>query len=371
MTSDQGERYSRQMRLPQVGPAGQARLAGASVLIVGAGGLGSPVALYLAAAGVGRLGLVEFDRVETSNLHRQVLYTTDDVGRPKLDAAVERLHALNPHVHVEPHAVRLDASNAEALIRRYDVVADGTDTFATRYVVNDACVAAGRPNVFASVNGFAGQASVFATPEGPCYRCLFPEPPPPGLVPSCAEGGVLGAVPGLLGTLQATEVLKMLLQAGSPLVGRLLLFDALDMKVQTVAIDRDPDCPVCGHRQTGHNGLQSQAVDAPAMTIPEIGSRDLKTLLDSDTPPFLLDVRGADEQAIADIGGALLPLNQLPWRVDELASHKDDLMVVHCRSGARSAQAVQFLRERGYNAVNLRGGILAWSAEVDPTVPTY
>ena len=364
MTTDAAERYSRQMRLPEVGPAGQARLAAASVLVVGAGGLGSPVALYLAAAGVGRIGLVDFDRVDTSNLHRQMLYSTADVGRPKLDAAVERLRALNPHVTVEPHAVRLDASNAEPLIGAYDIVADGTDTFATRYVVNDACVATGRPNAFASISRFSGQASVFAAPGGPCYRCLFPEPPPAGLVPSCAEGGVLGVLPGLVGTLQATEVLKWLLGIGDPLVGRLLLVDALDMTFRTLTVEPDPTCRVCSKR---NNSLTSSA----PVTIPELGPRDLKALLDSDAPPFLLDVRGPDEQAIAEIGGALLPLNELPWRVDELAGHKDNLVVVHCRSGARSAQAVQFLRERGYNAVNLRGGILAWSAEVDPSVPTY
>ncbi len=365
MTAD-AERYNRQMLLPEVGPAGQARLAEASVLVVGAGGLGSPVALYLAAAGVGRLGIVDDDRVDASNLHRQILYATADVGRLKTEAAAERLRALNPSVTVERHDERLRADNAEKLISGYDIVADGTDTFATRYVVNDACVATGRPNAFASVSRFSGQASLFATADGPCYRCLFPEPPPAGLVPSCAEGGVLGVLPGLLGTVQATEVLKWILGIGETLAGRLLLVDALDMRVQTLTVERDPTCPVCSN---GHNGRTLEP-SAP-VTIPEIGPRDLKALLDSDEPPFLLDVRGADEQAIAEIGGALLPLGELPWRVDELEPHRDGRIVVHCRSGARSAQAVQFLRERGYNAVNLRGGILAWSAEVDPSVPTY
>lgn len=366
--TDETNRYRRQILLPEVGAVGQARLGAASVLVVGAGGLGSPVTLYLAAAGVGRIGVVDFDRVDSSNLHRQILYSTQDVGRTKLEAAEERLRALNPHVSVVRHETRLDTANAESIIRAYDVVADGTDTFATRYVVNDACVATGRPNAFASVSRFSGQASVFAAQGGPCYRCVFPEPPPAGLVPSCAEGGVLGVVPGLLGTVQATEVLKLLLGIGDSLIGRLLLIDALDMRFQTLQIEKDPACPVCGRGDTGTLPPPSP----PAVTIPEIGPRDLKRLLESDAPPFLLDVRQAEEQAIADIGGALLPLNELPWRVDELAPHRDDpMVVVHCRSGARSAQAVQYLRERGFNAVNLRGGILAWSADVDPSVPTY
>lgn len=357
MTLAEAARYDRQMRLPEVGPAGQDRLAAACVLIVGAGGLGSPVALYLAAAGVGRIGLVDFDRVDESNLHRQILYTTADVGRRKTEAAAERLRALNPHVEVETHDAKLDAHNAHALIAGYDLVADGADTFATRYAVNDACVATGTPNVFASVSAFEGQASVFAAPGGPCYRCLFPEPPPPGAVPSCAEGGVLGALPGLMGSIQATEVLKWILGAGESLVGRLLTVDAKTMQTRTLRVSQDDDCPIC------NNGPN---VSRPAVAaIPEIAPLDAARLLTGEPDAtYLLDVRSPEEAAEDHVGGTLLPLNQLPWRVDELESHRDRRLLVHCRSGARSAQAVAYLRERGFNAVNVRGGIEAWRREV-------
>lgn len=352
----EAERYARQMRLPEVGPAGQERLAASSVLVVGAGGLGSPVALYLAAAGVGRIGLVDFDVVDESNLHRQILYTTADVARPKLEVAVERLRALNPHVEVEPHATKLTADNARALVEAYDVVADGTDTFATRYAVNDACVATGRPNAFASVQGFQGQASVFGAPGGPCYRCLFPEPPPPGAVPSCAEGGVLGVLPGLMGSIQATEVLKLLLGVGDPLIGRLLLVDGAGMTFRSVHVDRDLDC-IC------NNGALVVSPHRSAPAIPEIAPVDAARWLSAPDPPLLLDVRSEEEHAADSLGGTLLPLSQLPWRLDELEASRP--VLVHCRSGARSAQAVAYLNERGFRAVNVRGGIEAWRRDVE------
>jgi len=357
MTPAEAARYDRQMRLPEVGPAGQERLAAASVLVIGAGGLGSPVALYLAAAGVGHIGIVDFDRVDASNLHRQILYATDDVGGRKTEAAAARLRALNPHVTVETHDLKLDARNARRLIARYDLVADGADTFATRYAVNDACVATGRPNVFASVSAFQGQASVFGAPGGPCYRCLFPEPPPEGTVPSCAEGGVLGVLPGLMGTIQATEVLKWVLGVGGSLAGRLLTVDALTMEMRSLRVSRDEDCSYC------NNGpVRSYPVP---MTIPEIGPSDAARLLaDEPGATSLLDVRSEDEHAADHLGGTLLPLNQLPWRLDEIELLRERRVLVHCRTGSRSAQAVAYLRERGFNAVNVRGGIEAWRREV-------
>lgn len=357
MTPAEATRYDRQMRLPEVGPAGQERLAAASVLIVGAGGLGSPVALYLAAAGIGRIGIVDFDRVDESNLHRQILYSTDDVGARKTDAAAARLRALTPHVTVETHDLKLDARNARELIARYDLVADGADTFATRYAVNDACVATGRPNVFASVSAFQGQASVFGAPGGPCYRCLFPEPPPEGAVPSCAEGGVLGVLPGLMGTIQATEALKWFLGLGESLAGRLLTVDARTMEMRTLRVDRDRGCLICNN---GH--IPSRSVP---MIVPEIGPADAARLL-ADEPggTSLLDVRTEGEHAADHLGGTLLPLNQLPWRIDELDPLRERRLLVHCRTGVRSAQAVAYLRERGFNAVNVRGGIEAWRREV-------
>lgn len=366
MRSQPSERYRRQVLLPEVGPEGQARLLAASALVVGVGGLGAPAATYLAAAGVGRIGLVDFDHVETSNLHRQPLYTSHDVGRPKLDVASERLRVLNPDVAVEPHAARLDAGNAGRLIERYDVVLDGTDTFATRYLVNDASILTGTPNVFASVSRFDGQASVFGAPEGPCYRCLFPSPPPAGLVPNCAEGGVIGVLPGLLGTIQATEALKLLLGLGTPLVGRVLSVDALSMAVRELQLDRDPECPVCGD----HPDITSLDHHRPMASVPEITVQDLKSRIDAGNRPFILDVRGPDEYEGANIDGALIPLGQLPERLDEIREHQDDDVVVHCRSGARSAKAVEYLRDNGFaNAVNLKGGIHAWSDEIDPSLP--
>ncbi|HEX8384747.1 MAG TPA: ThiF family adenylyltransferase, partial [Rubricoccaceae bacterium] len=311
---------------------------------------------------------------EISNLHRQPLYTEADVGRLKVDVAADRLSALNPHVAVETHRGRLDSTNAAALIARYDLVADGTDTFATRYLVNDACVAAGRPNVFASISQFSGQAAVFGGvlpggARGPCYRCVFPEPPPEGTVPSCAEGGVLGALPGLMGTIQATEALKLLLGVGRPLVGRLLLADALTMEFRTVRVDRDPACLVCG--DATRPGSSPSFTVPPMTSVPEISATALKARIDSGERPFILDVREPVEYDAANIGGALIPLGELPDRLADLEGHRgDDLVVVHCRSGVRSARAVEILQAHGFqNAVNLTGGIHAWSDEVDPSVP--
>ena len=366
MGTQTSARYGRQVLLPEVGRDGQQRLAASSVLIVGVGGLGTPAATYLAAAGVGRIGLVDFDRVDVSNLHRQVLYTAEDVGERKVDVASERLTAQNPEVEVVRHPARLEAGNAVDLVGAYDLVLDGTDTFTTRYLVNDASVLTGTPNVFASVSRFDGQASVFGAPGGPCYRCLFPAPPPAGLVPNCAEGGVLGVLPGLLGTIQATEALKLLLGIGDPLVGRLLLVDALGTAFRELRVDRDPECPVCGD----HPSLSHPTPTEPMASVPETTVRDLKSRINAGDRPFILDVREPDEYEGANIGGALIPLGELPDRLDEIREHRDEDVVVHCRSGGRSARAVEFLRENGFsNAVNLKGGIHAWSDEIDPSLP--
>jgi adenylyltransferase/sulfurtransferase len=382
LSSDELERYGRHLTLPNVGPEGQRKLKASSVLLVGAGGLASPAAMYLAAAGVGRLGLVDFDAVETSNLQRQLLHDTDDVGRPKLASARERIRAINPNVTVETHETRLTSDNALDVIDGYDVVADGTDNFPTRYLVNDACVFTGTPNVYASIFQFEGQASVFGMPDGPCYRCAFPEPPPPGQVPSCAEGGVLGVLPGLAGTIQATEAVKVLLNIGEPLAGRLLLIDALAMNFRTMQLSKDPDCPVCGEQPT-----QTDLIDYEQFCgimpsddqdsvhddgVPGITVQRLKEQRDAGEAPFLLDVRRPTEYEIANLGGTLIPVSELAERLDELAGHRDEEIVVHCRSGARSAQAVELLREHGFeHAKNLKGGILAWSKEIDPNVPQY
>ncbi len=359
------DRYRRQVILPGIGLDGQSRLASASVLVVGTGGLGAPALTYLAAAGVGRLSLVDFDRVEESNLHRQTLFSTDDVGKAKTEAARDRLRALNPHVQIDVHQERFRAETASDLLAGHDLVLDGTDTFATRYLVNDAAVLAGVPNVFASISQFDGQASVFGAAGGPCYRCLFPEPPPPGLIPNCADGGVLGVLPGLLGTIQATEALKLLVGLGEPLVGRLLLVDALRMEFRTVEIERDPDCPICGDHPT-LTSLSPHTMPS----VPEITVQELKARRDAGDAPFLLDVREVNEYQAANLDGALIPLGQLPFRLHELEEHREEPVVVLCRSGARSAQAVQLLRERGFEqAVNLKGGIHAWSDQIDPSVP--
>ena len=389
LSPDELQRYSRHLTLPEFGQDGQEKLKNSSVLLVGAGGLGSPAATYLAAAGVGRIGLVDFDEVEASNLQRQILYGTSDVGRPKLDAASERLDDLNPHVEVERHEVRLTSDNALGIIDDYDVVADGTDNFPTRYLVNDACVMTGTPNVYASIFRFEGQVSVFATEDGPCYRCLYEEPPPPGLVPSCAEGGVLGILPGFIGTLQATEVIKLLADVGEPLVGRLLMTDALNMDFRTVNVPTNPDCPVCGNDPTVTELIDYEAFcgipqDDEASTngtvnvsdsddaLPEISVHDLKSRRDAGDAPFVLDVREPYEAEIASINAdQLIPVDELEDRLHELEADPDEEIVVHCRSGGRSAKATELLREKGYDASNLEGGVLAWSDEIDSDVPQY
>jgi adenylyltransferase/sulfurtransferase len=375
---DQSEilRYSRHLILPEVGLEGQRRLKAASVLLVGAGGLGSPLALYLAAAGVGRLGLVDFDRVDLTNLQRQVLHGTSQVGRPKLVSARERIADLNPHVQVETYETRLSSANALEILEDYDIVIDGTDNFPTRYLVNDACVLLGKPNVYGSIFRFDGQASVLATPDGPCYRCLYREPPPPGLVPSCAEGGVLGVLPGLIGTIQATEAIKLITGAGTPLIGRLLLVDALEMRFRTVRLRKDPECPACGTREITELvdyeqfcGLSPEPVGGngvAALTPLELAAR-LGRGEDFD----LLDVREPHEWEIGRIPGArLVPLGSLGDALAELDPDRD--IVVYCKSGNRSARAALQLQAAGFQRVwNLAGGIIRWSEEVDPTVPRY
>ncbi len=387
LSPEELQRYSRHLTLPEFGKEGQEKLKNSSVLLVGAGGLGSPAATYLAAAGVGRIGLVDFDTVEASNLQRQILYGSSDVGRPKLEAASERLEDLNPHVDVERHEVRLTSDNALDIIDDYDVVADGTDNFPTRYLVNDACVMTGTPNVYASIFRFEGQVSVFATEDGPCYRCLYEEPPPPGLVPSCAEGGVLGILPGLIGTLQATEVIKLLTGMGTPLIGRLLMVETLEMNFRTVNVPTNPDCPVCGddpsvtelidyeafcgipQSDTSANGTDDAMADD---RVPETTVQQLKQKRDAGDAPFVLDVREPYEAEIASLGAdQLIPVDQLEDRLDELGVDKDEEFVVHCRSGGRSEKATRMLRKKGYKASNLKGGVLAWSDEIDPDVPRY
>ncbi|MFO8232317.1 MAG: molybdopterin-synthase adenylyltransferase MoeB [Longimonas sp.] len=381
LSTEELRRYNRHLTLPEFGRTGQEKLKQASVLLVGAGGLGSPAAMYLAAAGVGHIGLVDFDHVEASNLQRQILYGTSDVGRPKLDAAEERLSDLNPHVDMTRHEVRLSSENALNIVEQYDVVADGTDNFPTRYLVNDACVLTGTPNVYASIFRFEGQVSVFATEDGPCYRCLYEEPPPPGLVPSCAEGGVLGVLPGLVGTLQATEVIKLITGIGEPLIGRLLMIDALSMNFRTLSVRKNPDCVICSD-----NATQTELIDYEAfcgipnadestdddMAVPETTVQELKAARDSGTAPFVLDVRKPHEADIASMDAdQLIPVDELPNRLSELQVETDEPVVVHCRSGARSERATKFLRQQGYDASNLKGGILAWSDKIDNSVPTY
>jgi len=378
LTHDEIKRYSRHLIMPEVGMSGQKKLKKASVLSVGAGGLGSPLAFYLTAAGVGRIGIVDFDVVDFSNLQRQILHTTHDVGRPKLDSAAEKLNALNPNVNVELHETRLTSENALQLFEKYDIIVDGTDNFPTRYLVNDACVLTGKPNVYGSIFRFEGQASIFATSDGPCYRCLYPEPPPPGLVPSCAEGGVLGILPGLVGLVQATEVIKLILEKGTSLVGRLLLFDALGMKFRELKLRKDPECPVCGENATIKALIDYEAfcgivpADEESPTgIDEVTPKELKEELDQGKDPYILDVRNQVEYDISRIEGShLIPLDQLLNRLHELDSARD--IVAHCRTGARSAKAIEMLQEAGFRKLrNLKGGVLAWADEVDPTMPKY
>lgn len=379
LSRDELVRYSRHLLLPEVGVAGQKKLLHSKVLIVGAGGLGSPTALYLAAAGVGEIGLVDFDSVDVSNLQRQVLYTTGDVGRPKLEVAKERLEALNPGVRVNVHAAPLTSANALALLRPYDVVVDGTDNFPTRYLVNDACVLLGKPNVYGSIYRFEGQASVFDARKGPCYRCLYPEPPPPDLVPSCAEAGVLGVLPGLVGVMQATETVKLLLDIGEPLIGRLVLFDALAMNFRELKLRKNPDCVLCSPKATQKGlidyeqfcGVPGAGADRSATGLPEITAKQLADELTSADPPMLVDVRDPFEWEIAHLPSAtLIPRAELPDRVSELTRARN--LVLYCRSGERSSRASRLLLELGFqNVRNLRGGLLAWAEQVDPSMPKY
>jgi sulfur-carrier protein adenylyltransferase/sulfurtransferase len=372
-------RYSRHLIIPEVGVEGQVKLKQAKVLLIGAGGLGAPLGLYLAAAGVGRIGLVDFDVVDFTNLQRQVIHSTADVGRKKLDSAFESMRAINPNVGIDRFDTALTSQNALEILKDYDVVVDGTDNFPTRYLVNDACVLLGKPNVYGSIFRFEGQASVFAYKGGPCYRCLYPEPPPPGLVPSCAEGGVLGILPGLIGLVQATEAVKIILGIGEPLAGRLLLYDALAMRFREVKLRRDPDCPVCGDRPTVRELIDYQqfcgvARGGPAPAGAREGEMDvteLKAKIDRGERFVLLDVREPHEYRICSIpGSVLVPLGELAKRVGELDPAAE--IVVHCRSGARSAKVAEFLKKAGFaNVSNLAGGILAWSDKIDPRVPKY
>ncbi len=380
LTTDDLSRYSRHLILPEVGMEGQRKLKAARVLCIGTGGLGSPMAFYLAAAGIGTLGLVDFDVVDASNLQRQIIHSTKDIGRKKLDSAEEKLTALNPALKVVKHDTMLSSANALEILKDYDIVADGTDNFPTRYLVNDACVLLGKPNVYGSIFRFEGQASVFATEEGPCYRCLYPEPPPPGLVPSCAEGGVLGILPGLVGVIQATEVIKLILGNGQPLIGRLLLVDALNMRFRELKLRKNRECPVCGENPTVTQLIDYQQFcgivpETPQESsvkngIPQMTVKELKSRLDAGDDLQLIDVREPYEFQIAQIGGKLIPQNDVPQRLAEI--DRDREVVVHCRSGARSQRIAEFLKQNGYTRVaNLAGGILAWSDEIDPKIQKY
>ena len=380
LTTDDLSRYSRHLILPEVGMEGQRQLKAARVLCVGTGGLGSPLAFYLTAAGIGTLGLVDFDVVDASNLQRQIIHSTKDIGRKKLDSAEEKLTALNPAINIVKHDTMLTSANALEIIKDYDIVADGTDNFPTRYLVNDACVLLGKPNVYGSIFRFEGQASVFATEQGPCYRCLYPEPPPPGLVPSCAEGGVLGILPGLVGVIQATEVIKLILGKGASLVGRLLLVDALNMRFRELKLRKNPECPVCGLNPTvtalidyqHFCGIVPETPEDKTLKngIPQITVKELKRRIDVSEDVQLIDVREPYEYQIAQIGGKLIPQNDVPQRLADIDRSRE--VIVHCRSGARSQKIAEFLKQAGYPKVaNLAGGILAWSDEIDPKVQKY
>ena len=380
LTNDEIKRYSRHLIMPEVGVDGQRKLKAASILCIGAGGLGSPVAMYLAAAGVGRLGIVDFDVVDFSNLQRQILHGTPDVGRPKLASAKDRLEALNPNVHVDTYETALSSQNALKLFEPYDVIVDGTDNFPTRYLVNDACVLLGKPNAYGSIFRFEGQASVFGAKDGPCYRCLYPEPPPPGLVPSCAEGGVLGVLPGIIGVIQATEAIKLVLGVGEPLIGRFLIFDALKMKFRELKLRKDPDCPVCGTHPTVTHLIDYEQFcgvvhDEPAPVAvnnaTEITSLELKKRLDRGEKLTIIDVREPNEYQINRIEGSILiPLGDVPRRYAEFDPNQE--LITQCKSGARSGRAADFLRSVGFKKVlNLKGGILDWIDKVDPSQPKY
>jgi len=394
LSNEEIARYSRHLILPEVGMEGQQKLKAAKVLCVGTGGLGAPLALYLAAAGVGTIGLVDFDTVDASNLQRQIIHSTSTVGKLKVDSAEIMLKGLNPFLNVVKHNTMLTSANALEIFKDYDVIADGTDNFQTRYLVNDACVLTGKPNAYGSIFRFEGQASVFATEEGPCYRCLYPEPPPPGLVPSCAEGGVLGILPGLVGVIQATEVIKLILGIGDPLIGRLLLVDALGMNFRTLKLRKNPDCPACGTHPTVTELIDyDQFCGIPKPTsvgplevardkavaeasivegIPQITVEQLKKKLDAKEDIFVLDVREPHEYPIANLGAPLIPVGSIESRISEIAAHKNDEVIIHCRSGARSQKAALVLKAAGFtNVSNLTGGILAWAEKIDPTMPKY
>jgi adenylyltransferase/sulfurtransferase len=380
-SNDEIARYSRHLIMPEVTLEGQKRIKAASILCIGAGGLGSPIALYLAAAGVGRLGLVDFDVVDFSNLQRQILHGTDDVGRKKLNSARDRIKAVNPNVQVDLHDCFFRSENAKELVQNYDIIVDGTDNFPTRYLSNDVCVLTKKPNIYGSIFRFEGQCTVFAPHlGGPCYRCMFPEPPPPGMVPSCAEGGVLGVLPGIIGVMQAIEAIKLIIGIGEPLIGRLVSFDALKMRYKEFKVRRDPNCPICGDHPTIHELIdydqfcgipQADAEAEKEMDVPTINAVELKKMFDRKEGFVLIDVREPFEYDICHIDQArLIPLGELPARLSELDSA--DEIVLHCKSGSRSAKALRILQEAGFKkVVNLEGGITAWSDQVDPTVPKY
>ncbi len=376
LSKDEILRYSRHLIIPEVGVEGQQKLKAAKVLLVGAGGLGAPLGLYLAAAGVGRIGLVDFDVVDFTNLQRQVIHSTADVGRKKLDSAAEKMLAINPHLKLTKHEVALASENALDILRDYDLVVDGTDNFPTRYLVNDACVLLGKPNVYGSIFRFEGQATVFAYEGGPCYRCLYPEPPPPGLVPSCAEGGVLGILPGTIGLIQATETVKLILGIGEPLVGRLLLYDALGMRFRELKLRRNPECPVCGDHPTVTKLIDYQQfcgipAQEPKVTESEIDVTEVKAKLDRGDDFVFIDVREPHEYQIAKIPGAkLIPLGEVSKHLGEFDKNAD--IVIHCKSGMRSAKACGIFRNAGFaHVLNMKGGILAWSDQIDHSVPKY
>ncbi|HVZ23737.1 MAG TPA: molybdopterin-synthase adenylyltransferase MoeB [Vicinamibacterales bacterium] len=383
LSQDEIKRYSRHLIMPEVGMDGQRRIKAGSVLCIGAGGLGSPAAMYLAAAGIGRIGIVDFDVVDFSNLQRQILHTTQDVGISKLESARNTIQALNPHVQVDTYETLLSSQNALDLFKDYDVILDGTDNFPTRYLVNDACVLTGKPNAYGSIFRFEGQASVFATKDGPCYRCLYPEPPPPGLVPSCAEGGVLGVLPGMIGVIQATETIKLITGIGEPLIGRFVIYDALKMRFRELKLRKDPDCPVCGTHPTVTKlidyeqfcGIRpeptAEQLAEAGVANWEITPAQLKKKMDGGENVFVLDVREPNEYQINRIAGStLIPLGELPRRYQELP--RDREIVAQCKSGIRSAKAMDYLKTVGFeNVKNLKGGILAWIDAVDPSQPKY
>jgi sulfur-carrier protein adenylyltransferase/sulfurtransferase len=381
LSNEEIARYSRHLIMPEVALDGQKKLKSSRVLTIGAGGLGSPLALYLAAAGVGTLGIVDFDIVDESNLQRQIIHGTSDIGRPKMESARDRIQDINPNVSVEAFEEALSSENALEIFQDFDVIVDGTDNFPTRYLVNDASVLSGKPNVYGSIFRFEGQASVFYAKEGPCYRCLYPEPPPPGLVPSCAEGGVLGILPGAIGTIQATETVKLILGIGEPLIGRLLLYDALGMSFREMKLRKNPNCPVCGENPTVTElidyqefcGIPQAQQAEDVDELPEIGVQDLKEKLEAGERVAVLDVREPHEYEVANLeaqGAKLIPLGELPERLAEL--NQNDEIAVHCKTGGRSARAVKLLQNAGFgNVYNVEGGITAWSEEIDPSIPKY